>query len=63
MVKETVGKTVQQLKQEKALAKTAFTKQANYLSRAADSLVKHELQEEFNKLSFLARCVSIANQE
>lgn len=63
MAKETVGKTVKQLKQERALAQTAFTKQANYLSRAADSMVKHELQEEFSKLSFLARRVSIANQE
>lgn len=63
MAKETLWKTVKQLKQERALAKIAFTKQANYLSRAADSMVKHELQEEYSKLNFLARCVSIANEE
>lgn len=63
MAKETLGKTVKQLKQERTLAKTAFTKQANYLSRAADDMIKHELQEEFSKLSSLARNVSNANDE
>ncbi|KAM7366748.1 hypothetical protein PAMP_014698 [Pampus punctatissimus] len=38
MVKETPGKAIKQLKQERTLAKTAFTKQANYLSRAAKSM-------------------------
>lgn len=63
MAKETLGKTVKQLKQERTLTKAAFTKQANYLSRAADGMIKHELQEEFSKLSSLARNVSDANDD
>ncbi|KAG7470251.1 hypothetical protein JOB18_004401 [Solea senegalensis] len=63
MAEEAFGKTVKQLKQERTSANGAFTKQANYLSKAADGLVKHELQEEFNKPSSLARCVSDANED
>lgn len=63
MAKETLGKTVKQLKQERTLAKSAFTKQANYLSKAAAGMIKHELQEEFSKLSSLARNVSDANED
>ena len=44
MVEEALGKSVKQLKQERTSAKSAFTKQANYLSKAADGLVKHELK-------------------
>lgn len=63
MASEALGKTVKQLKQERTLAKSAFTKQANYLSRAADVMIKQELQEEFCKLSGLARRVSEANDD
>ncbi len=63
MAKETLGKTVKQLRQERTLAKSAFTKQANYLSKAADGMIKDELQEEFSKLSSLARYVSDANDD
>lgn len=63
MAKETLGKTVKQLKQERTLAKSAFTKQANYLSKAADGMIKDELQEEFSKLSSLARYVSDSNDD
>lgn len=63
MAKETLGKTVKQLKQERTLAKSTFTKQANYLNKAADGMIKHELQEEFSKLSSLARNVSDANDD
>ncbi|XP_067280641.1 uncharacterized protein [Pseudorasbora parva] len=63
MAKETLGKTVKQLKQERTVAKSPFTKQANYLSKAAAEMIKHELQEEFSKLSSLARNVSDANED
>ena len=49
MAKEATGKTVKQLKQERMLAKSAFTKHANFLSRAAGNMTKSELQEEFKK--------------
>ena len=63
MAKETFGKTVKQLKQERTLAKSAFTRQANYLSKAAAGMIKHELQEEFSKLSSLARSVGDSNDD
>ena len=63
MAEEALGKSVKQLKQERTSAISAFTKQANYLSKAADGLVKHQLLEEFYKLSSLARCVSDANDD
>ncbi len=63
MAKETLGKTVKQLRQERTLAKSAFTKQANYLSKGANGMIKDELQEEFRKLSSLARYVSGANDD
>lgn len=63
MAKETLGKTVKQLKQNRTSARTAFTKQANYLSKALGNLAKNALQEEFNKLRSLARQVSDANED
>lgn len=63
MAKEILGKTVKQLKQERTLTKAAFTKQANYLSRSADSIIKRDLQEEFSKLNSLARHVSDVNDD
>lgn len=63
VAKETLGNTAKLRKQERTLAKAAFTKQANYLIRAADDMIKHELQEELSKLSSLARNVNDANDD
>lgn len=63
MAKETLGNTVKQQKQERILAKAAFTKQANYLIRAADDMIKHELREGFSKLSSLSRNFNDANDD
>lgn len=63
VAKETLGNTAKQRKQERTLAKAAFTKKANYLIRAADGMIKHELQEELSKLSSLARNVNDANDD
>jgi len=43
MAEEAFGKAVKQLKQERTLAKSAFTRQANFLSRGAKNLTKSEL--------------------
>lgn len=58
-----MAETVQQLKQDKTSAKSAFTKQANYLSKYMSSMMKQELQEEFSKLKSLARRVDDANED
>ena len=47
MVEDAFGKSVKQLKQERTLAKSAFTKLANFLSRGAKSMTEAELREEF----------------
>lgn len=60
---ENLGNTVKQQKQERILAKAAFTKQANYLIRAADDMIKHELRERFSKLSSLSRNFNDANDD
>lgn len=63
MAEEAFGKSVKQLKQEWTLAKSTFTKLANFLSRGARSMTETELREEFRKLSSEARNVSDANEE
>ena len=63
MAKEATGKTVKQLKQERTLAKSAFTKHANFLSRAAGNMTRSELQEEFKKLMSHVRNVSESNDD
>ncbi len=63
MAEEALGKTVKQLKQERTLAKSAFTKLANYLSRGARSMVENELREEFRRLTLEARRVSEGNDD
>ncbi|XP_055768950.1 uncharacterized protein LOC129844827 [Salvelinus fontinalis] len=63
MAEEALGKTVKELKQERTLAKSAFTKQANFLSRGAKHMTKSELREEFKKLTSEARKVSETNDE
>lgn len=62
MALEMFGKTVKQLKQERTMAKSAFTKQANFLSRGARHMTEVELQEEFKKLTTEARDVSGTNE-
>lgn len=63
MAQEALGKAVKQLKQETTLAKSAFTKQAKFLSRGAKHLTKSELQEEFKTLISEASNVSETNDE
>ena len=63
MEEEPTGKSIKQLKQERTSAKTAFTKQANYLSRVTGYLMKSELQAEYRKLCSLSREVNDANDE
>lgn len=63
MAEEAFGKTVSQLKKERTLAKTAFTKAVNFLTRAAQSMAKTELQEEFKKLTCEARRLGEANDD
>ncbi|CAF91470.1 unnamed protein product, partial [Tetraodon nigroviridis] len=62
MAEEVLGKSVEQLKGEQSSAVAAFSRQADHLSQAVGSLVKLELQEEFSKLSCLARLVGQASQ-
>ncbi len=63
MAENAFGKSVKQLKQERTLAKSTFTKLANFLSRGAQSMTETELREDFRKLSSKARIVSDANEE
>lgn len=63
MAEEALGITVKELKQKRTLAKSTFTKQANFLSRVAKHMTKRELQEEFKKLKSEARTVSETNDE
>lgn len=61
MAEEATGRTIKQLKQERTSAKIAFTKLANYLTRAIRHLTKSELQKEYSELSSIARDVSEKN--
>lgn len=63
MALEAFGKTVDQLKKERTTAKIKFTKQANFLSKEADSMIKSELKEEFKEFSADARRVLEANDD
>lgn len=58
MARKTLRKMAIQARED-----LAYTKQANYLSRAADGMIKRELHEEFSKLSSLATSVSAANED
>ncbi|KAJ3603953.1 hypothetical protein NHX12_028694 [Muraenolepis orangiensis] len=51
MALEALDKIVDQLKTERTTAKVKFTKQANILSKGADSMIKAELKEEFRRFS------------
>ncbi|KAM9764604.1 uncharacterized protein ACNS7B_019486 [Menidia menidia] len=63
MAEEVLEKTVKQLKRERTTAKSSFTRQANLISKEADSMVEEELREEFNKLSVCLRNIFEANDE
>lgn len=63
MAFEALGKSLDEIKKERTVAKSCFTKQANYLSRKASTLTESELREEFSKLSSDARKVIEANDE
>ncbi|KAM9709759.1 uncharacterized protein ACNS7B_023957 isoform 1-T1 [Menidia menidia] len=55
MAEEMFGKSVKQLKLDRTMAKSSFTKQANFLSRKASNMTEMELREEFKKLTSDAR--------
>ncbi|XP_073732568.1 uncharacterized protein [Misgurnus anguillicaudatus] len=63
MAVEAHGKTLEQLKKDRTVAKISFTKQANYLCRKASDLTESELREEFIKLSADSRKVIEANDD
>lgn len=63
MAEDVLGKTVKQLKKERIAAKTSFTRQANFITREADSMLEMELKEEFAKLSDSFRMVLEANDD
>ncbi|TWW56009.1 hypothetical protein D4764_09G0010590 [Takifugu flavidus] len=50
MAEEVLGK---QRKKERIAAKSSFTRQANFITRRASSMLEVELNEEFTKLSRL----------
>ncbi|XP_048836046.1 uncharacterized protein LOC125711305 [Brienomyrus brachyistius] len=63
MAEEVLGKTVKLLKQERTIAKSSFTKLANFISRGANTMLRAELKEEFGKLSDRFRSVLDSNED
>lgn len=63
MAEDVLGKSVQQLKKERTTAKSNFTRQANFISRGASSMLQVELREEFTKLSNCFRKMLDANDD
>jgi len=63
MAEDVLGKSVQQLKKERTTAKSSFTRQANFISRGASSMLQMELEEEFTKLSECFRKMLDANDD
>lgn len=63
MAEEMFGKSLKQLKLDRTMAKSSFTKQANFLSRKASNMTEMELREEFKKLTSDARHVSDSNDD
>ncbi|KAG7459262.1 hypothetical protein JOB18_007149 [Solea senegalensis] len=63
MAEEILGKSVQQLKKERTIAKSSFTRQAKFISRGASSMLQVELKEEFTKLSDCFRKMLDANDD
>lgn len=63
MAEDVLGKSVQQLKRQRTSAKSSFTRQANIISRGANSMLQVELREEFTKLSDCFRKMLEANDD
>lgn len=63
MAEDILEKSVQQLKKERTIAKSSFTRQANFISRGASSMLQVELKEEFTKLSDCFRKMLDANDD
>nr|XP_054591718.1 uncharacterized protein LOC129156104 [Nothobranchius furzeri] len=63
MAEEAFGKSVSQLKRERTMAKSTFTKAANPLTREVENMMKGELQEEFKKLTCAARRLCESNDD
>lgn len=63
MAVEAFGKTASQMKRERTVAKSAFTKAANFITRGVQNLTKGELLEEFDRLTCEARKLCDANDD
>ncbi|XP_054861306.1 uncharacterized protein LOC129347620 [Amphiprion ocellaris] len=63
MAEDVLGKSVKELKKERTTAKSSFTRQANFISRGASSMLQVELKEEFTKLSDCFRKMLNANDD
>uniref|UniRef100_A0A1A8UKK0 Golgi autoantigen, golgin subfamily a, 3 n=1 Tax=Nothobranchius furzeri TaxID=105023 RepID=A0A1A8UKK0_NOTFU len=63
MAEEAFGKSVSQLRRERTMAKSTFTKAANSLTREVKNMMKGELQEEFKKLTCAARQLCESNDD
>lgn len=63
MAEDVLGQTVKQLKKERITAKSSFTKQANFITRGASSMLEAELKGEFPKLSDCFRRCLEANDD
>ena len=63
MAEDVLGKTVKQLQKERTTVISTFTRQANFLSKGADSMVEAELREEFAQLSYCRKIVLEANDD
>ena len=63
MAEDALGKTVKQLKRERTTAKSSFTRQANFITRAVSSMLEAELKGEFTKLSDCLRQLLDANDD
>lgn len=63
MAEDALGKSVDQLKKERTVARGSFTKQANFLKRSAADMSELELKSEFAILSVNARRVFETNDD
>lgn len=63
MAEDAVGKTIKVLKGERTIAKSSFTRQANFLDKEASTMVETELKEGYNKLHDCFRKVIETNDD
>ena len=63
MAEQATGKSVEQLKTERAAAKRAFTRLANSVTRTHKEMSEEELRDSFNKLAAEAEKVMEVNDE